>query len=182
LGEAPEISHELAWHATELRGEHVRLIAPGDVHLTLVALWNETSITEAIEKIRLTVSGFSPFTLEVKHLNYGPDPKRPRLLWAECGTPDEITRLRDALLGLFNQSDDRPFRLRITLARLPGIGAKIARRRPIDRELSFTQQVTAVVNWQFNGVCSHGDDGVNGCISIRHEQSPLAVSVSEVRA
>jgi RNA 2',3'-cyclic 3'-phosphodiesterase len=144
LGEAPEISHELAWHATELRGEHVRLIAPGDVHLTLVALWNETSITEAIEKIRLTVSGFSPFTLEVKHLNYGPDPKRPRLLWAECGTPDEITRLRDALLGLFNQSDDRPFRLRITLARLPGIGAKIARRRPIDRELSFTQQVTAV--------------------------------------
>ena len=49
--------------------------------------------------------------------------------------------LRVALLYACGQSDERPFRPHVTLARLRGNGAAIARRHPIDRELSFTQQV-----------------------------------------
>ena len=55
------------------------------------------------------------------------------------------------------------------------------RRRPHPRQTRLMLDRQAVT-LHVNGVCSHGDDGVNGCISIRHEQSPLAVSVSEVRA
>ncbi len=119
-------------------------MVPGDIHLTLAPPWNETTIAEAIEKIHLIASEFGAFALELRHLNYGPEAKRPRLLWAECAAPDELKALRDALLHLFDQSDDRPFRPHVTLARLRGNGAAIARRHPIDRALSFTQDVKSV--------------------------------------
>ncbi|MEK8095209.1 RNA 2',3'-cyclic phosphodiesterase [Methylocystis sp. IM3] len=141
---APNISDQLACLAKELREERVKFVAPGDIHLTLVPPWNETSIDEAIAKMRSIVSKFGEFALGLKHLNYGPEAKRPRLLWAECAAPDELNALRDALLHLFDQSDDRPFRPHVTLARLRGNGAAIARRHPIDRALSFTQQVKSV--------------------------------------
>lgn len=141
---APDISDQLARAAKELREEQVKFVASGDIHLTLVPPWNETSIDEAIEKMRLTVSKFGAFALELQHLNYGPEAKRPRLLWAECAAPDEVTALRDALLELFGQNDDRPFRPHVTLARLRGNGAAIARRHPIDQTLSFTQHVKSV--------------------------------------
>ncbi len=145
---APDISDQLAGLAKELREENVRLVAPGDIHLTLVPPWNETAISEAIGKMRLTVSRFSPFVLEFQYLNYGPELKRPRLLWAECAAPDDATALRGALLGQFEQNDDRPFRPHVTLARLRGNGGAIARRRPIGRKLSFRQHVGSVELFQ----------------------------------
>ena len=138
---APEIASQLARLARELEQAPVKLVAAADIHLTLVPPWNETSISEAVEKLRVTVGRFSEFALTFQHLSYGPQPKRPRLLWVECAASNEITTLRVALLYACGQSDERPFRPHVTLARLRGNGAAIARRHPIDRELSFTQQV-----------------------------------------
>jgi 2'-5' RNA ligase len=141
---APDLSDQLARLAKELREEQVKFVSPGDIHLTLVPPWNEMSIDEAIAKMRVIVSKFGPFALELRHLIYGPEARRPRLLWAECAAPDEAVTLRGALLDLFGQNDDRPFRPHVTLARLRGNGATIARRHPIDRPLSFVQYVESV--------------------------------------
>ncbi len=141
---APDIADQLRRQAQELRGEEVKIVASADIHLTLVPPWRELSISDAIEKIRAVVPRFNPFLLAFQHLNYGPAPKRPRLLWAQCAASDDVTLLRHALLKLFDQSDERPFLPHVTLARLRGNGAAIARRRPIDRALSFTQRVTSV--------------------------------------
>src|SRR5512136_551089 len=81
---APDLSDQLARLAKELWEEQVKFVSPGDIHLTLVPPWNEASLDEAIEKMRLIVSKFGAFVLELRHLNYGPEAKRPRLLWAEC--------------------------------------------------------------------------------------------------
>ncbi|WP_424363344.1 2'-5' RNA ligase family protein [Methylocystis parvus] len=145
---APDIADQLVGLAKELRQENAKIVASADLHLTLVPPWRETWISEAIEKIRLVASSFSPFVLEFRHLNYGPVLKRPRLLWVECAASDDITAVRGALLRLFDQSDGRPFLPHVTLARLRGDGAAIARRRPIDRNLSFTQQVISVELFQ----------------------------------
>jgi 2'-5' RNA ligase len=141
---APEIASQLARLARELEQAPVKLVAAADIHLTLVPPWNETSISEAVEKLRVTVGRFSEFALTFQHLSYGPQPKRPRLLWVECAASNEITTLRVALLQVCGQSDEWRFRPHVTLARLRGNGAAIARRHPIDRELSFTQQVDSV--------------------------------------
>jgi len=141
---APEIARDLAQMARELERFPVRLIAPDDIHLTLVPPWNETSIPTAVEKLCGVAEKAAPFSLAFVHLNYGPQPQRPRLLWAECAAGEELTALHAALLLVFGQNDDRPFRPHVTVARIRGNGAAVARKQPIDRALSFLQQVETI--------------------------------------
>jgi 2'-5' RNA ligase len=141
---APAIADELAKVARELERFPVRLIAPADIHLTLVPPWNEASIPDAIEKLRRVADRCDDFTLEFRYVSYGPEPRRPRLLWVECAATPEIAQLHAMLLLAFGQVDERPFRPHVTLARLRGNGAIIARKHPIDRGLVLTQRVGSV--------------------------------------
>jgi 2'-5' RNA ligase len=141
---APEVAGELARLAEGLERFPVRLIAPADIHLTLVPPWNEASIPGAIERLRPVVNRFQPFALTFEHVGYGPRPRRPRLLWAACMASDEIVALHAALLEAYGQSEERPFRPHVTLARIRGNGAAIARAHPIDRQISLAQQVDSV--------------------------------------
>lgn len=141
---APGIAGELAQIARELERFPVRLVAPADIHLTLVPPWNEVSIPDAIGKLRRVAGGFGDFTLEFRRVGYGPEPRRPRLLWAECAAGQDVAELRAVLLLAFGRTDDRPFRPHVTLARLRGNGAAIARKYPIDRSLVLAQRVGSV--------------------------------------
>ena len=88
--------------------------------------------------------------LTFQHLGYGPQAKRPRLLWADCATTDVIESVRAALLQAYGRQPDerRPFRPHVTLARIRGNGAAIARKHPIDQELSLTQQIDSIELFQ----------------------------------
>ena len=141
---APQIAGELVQMARPLERFAVRLIAPADIHLTLVPPWNETSIPTATETLRGVADKAAPFTLAFEHIGYGPQPRRPRLLWAECAAGEELAALHGALLVAFGQSDERPFRPHVTIARIRSNGAAVARKQPIDRELAFAQQVESV--------------------------------------
>ena len=141
---AAEIADALAPMTRGLERFRVKLVAPVDIHLTLVPPLNEVLIAEAVEKLHQVVDRFDVFTLTFQHIGYGPDPKHPRLLWAECAAGHEIAELRAALLLAFGQTDQRPFRPHVTLARLRGNGAIIARKHPIDRNLSLVQRVESV--------------------------------------
>jgi len=141
---APQVAHELAQMARALERFPVRLTAPDDIHLTLVPPWKETSIPAAIETLRGVAEKAVPLSLTLVHLSYGPQPRRPRLLWAECAASEELTALHAALLHAFGQSDERPFRPHITVARIRGNGPAVARKQPIDRELTFSQPVETV--------------------------------------
>ena len=144
----PEIAHELARLARSLERFSVRLVPTNDIHLTLVPPWNEASIPTAVEKLRAVTDRFGAFTLIFRRLAYGPQARRPRLLWAECAATDDVALLRTALLRSFGQYDDRPFRPHVTLARIRGNGSAIARRQPMDQELSITQQVGSIELFQ----------------------------------
>jgi RNA 2',3'-cyclic 3'-phosphodiesterase len=130
--------------ARELERFPVRLIVPADIHLTLVPPWNEVSIPDAVAKLRHVADRCDDFTLEFRHVRYGPEPRRPRFLWVErAGTP-EIAQLPAMLLFAFGQVDQPPFRPHVTLARLRGNGATVARKHPIDKGLMLTQHVRSV--------------------------------------
>lgn len=141
---APGIADELAKIALELERFPVRLIAPADIHLTLVPPWNEVSIPGAVGKLCGVAGRFGEFVLEIRHVGYGPEPRRPRFLWAECVAGPDLAELRASLLAAFEQTDERPFRPHVTLARLRANGATIARKCPIDRELALTQRICSV--------------------------------------
>jgi 2'-5' RNA ligase len=154
---APAIAGELARLAGALQGPAIRHIAVPDVHLTLVPPWTEASVPQAIEKLRDAAVGIAPFRLAFRRLGYGPQSKRPRLLWAECATTDAIDSAHAALLQAYGQPDERrPFRPHVTLARIRGNGAAIARRRPIDQELSLTQQIDSIELFQSPPQAAHG--------------------------
>jgi len=145
---APEIASKLAQIAAALEKLPVRLVKSADIHLTLVPPWNEASIADAIEKLGRVASRFGDFWLIFQHIGYGPQPRRPRLLWADCAATDEIAALRTALLQAYGRSDERPFQPHVTLARLRANGAAIVRKHPIDRSLSFTQRVESLELFQ----------------------------------
>jgi 2'-5' RNA ligase len=144
LNIAPEIANQLAEFAAALDKASVRPIAPADIHLTLVPPWNEISIPDAIEKLGRVAGRFSAFWLIIKHVGYGPQPRRPRLVWADCVATDEIAALRTALLETFGKIDEQPFQPHVTLARLRANGLAIARKYPIDQALSLTQRVESI--------------------------------------
>jgi 2'-5' RNA ligase len=141
---ASEIADVLAQFVRELKRFPVRLIASADIHLTLVPPWNEVSIPDAAGKLRRVTDGFGDLTLEFRHVGYGPEPRHPRFLWAECAAGLDLLQLRAQLLLAFEQSDEQPFRPHVTLARLRGNGAMIARKYPIDRDLALAQHVSSV--------------------------------------
>lgn len=145
---APEIANELAQLAKSIEHPSVRLIAPADIHLTLVPPWDAASIPQAIERLRQVASRFGAFWLTFEHVGYGPQPRRPRLLWAECAAGEEIAGLRAALLEAFGQRDERPFQPHVTVARIREIGFAIARRHPIDRQISLRQRIETVELFQ----------------------------------
>ncbi len=145
---APAIARELAQIARDLERFPARLVAVADIHLTLVPPWEEPSIPDASEKLRRVVAQFRPFPLTFRRVEYGPQPRRPRLLWAVCRASGAITALQAALVQAYGRRNERPFRPHVTLARLRANGSIIARRCPINRDVSLTQQVESVELFQ----------------------------------
>jgi len=141
---ASEIAQTLAQYGHVLERFPVRLIAPADIHLTLVPPWNEASIPQTIERLRRVAGQCGSFTLKFEHVGYGPEPRFPRLLWASCAATDALAALRAALLAEFGQTDERPFRPHVTLARIRNNGRWIARKCPIDQDIALTQRVDSV--------------------------------------
>lgn len=148
LKTAPEIARELARQAQALERHGIRPVPPDDLHLTLVPPWNAGSIPEATEQLRRAASGFGAFPLTFHHLGYGPEPRRPRFLWAECAADDALAQLHEALRRAYGATQGRPFRPHVTLARLRDKGRAIARKHPIDQRLALTQQVASVELFQ----------------------------------
>jgi len=141
---ASDIAQDLAQIARPLERFGVHPMSQNDIHLTLVPPWNEPAFADAIEKLGRAVEGHNAFRLEFRHVGYGPDPKRPRLLWAECSASKELTSLHEALLLAFGQRDERPFLPHVTLARIRSGGARVSRKCPIDRDLVLLQEVASI--------------------------------------
>jgi RNA 2',3'-cyclic 3'-phosphodiesterase len=131
--------------------------------------WNEVSIPDAVEKLRRVIDSFGDFILEFRRVGYGPEPRRPRFLWAECAAGPDLAQLRAMLLPAFEQTDERPFRPHVTLARLRGNGAVVARKCPIDRDLALTQRVGSVELMQSP---PPGGSGYTVLASLRFAKNP----------
>jgi 2'-5' RNA ligase len=140
----PEIAGSLAAIAERIESVPLRRVPENDIHLTLVPPWNETSIPDAVQKLRRAVAGFECFPLFFERLCYGPERRRPRLVWAECAASPEIEALQDALLEAFGQVNERPFRPHATVARIDRKDSATARRHPVDQTLSLVQPVCSV--------------------------------------
>ena len=141
---APEIAGELAKIANAVADPLVRRIPATDLHLTLVAPWNEEDIAAATQALTAVLKPIRSFDLAFEHVVYGPTRDRPKLLWTECAPTPELAVLGKLLSLAFHQIDNRPSRPHVTLARLGENGPRIARKYPLDRALSLRQKVRSI--------------------------------------
>jgi len=145
---APQIAALLAQMIVDLRNPLLRPVAGGDIHLTLVPPWNECSTGVAIDRLARVADDFAAFLLAFQHIGYGPQPRRPRLVWVDCAASEEITALHAALLHAYGRTDERPFQPHVTLARIRVDRPSIIREYPIDQQLSLTQRIKSLELFQ----------------------------------
>ncbi len=178
----PEIACALAKIAQPLEDPSVRLVPAADIHLTLVPPWAEEHVEAAILALRAALASVGGFDLVFEHLNYGPAPIAPKFLWAECATTNELCLLQELLLAAFDQTDERPFRPHVTLARLGKNGRQIVRRQPMERRLSFRQTVRSIELFRSPQQQGRGYQIVASiplCDSSSYDRSPASAATSD---
>ncbi len=103
----------------------VRWLQGKNLHITLIPPWYEDD--PGIAKAYLeTVQGSGKISLKFERIAFGPDPRRPRLLWLEGETPKAMNDLQEKLHralgkipenGFDKRAKRRPLKLHLTLAR-----------------------------------------------------------------
>jgi 2'-5' RNA ligase len=116
---SPPLQKEILEWEKKLPPLPVRWLEWKNLHITLVPPWYEHE--EDLGKLKSLlkeISGAESFKLNFRKVTFGPDPHRPRLIWAEGPTPRAIEELQDRLFSILNLSrENRPFKLHLTLAR-----------------------------------------------------------------
>ncbi|OGL88098.1 2'-5' RNA ligase [Candidatus Uhrbacteria bacterium RIFCSPLOWO2_02_FULL_49_11] len=117
----------------------VRWLKGKNLHITLVPPW-EIDDTDKIVTL-LNGSKFVTERIELRfdRVSFGPNPREPRLIWAEGQTVNQLSVIRNQLYETLGFSpESRPYKLHLTLARF----------RP-EQFASFpTQTLNEKVTWQ----------------------------------
>lgn len=114
---------ELVEAAGEFRRAHaglkVRWTRPENLHLTLVPPWSCLDVGVVCQALRDEAARQSPFEVIFEQVSFGPDPRRPRLIWA---TGEALAGLPEFARGLLAATGApgeplKSFLLHLTIAR-----------------------------------------------------------------
>lgn len=118
IGISPGLQGQIGeWEQGFTKKIPARWVAPRNLHITLVPPW----YAEAVDDVSALLKGkidIPPFDLRFLSVLFGPNPRAPRLVWAQGRASGEMVHLKAALekrLGI--KSEKRPLLLHLTLAR-----------------------------------------------------------------
>jgi len=116
------LNQELKSKAVNWQAEHqklpVRWMQKKNMHITLVPPWREANIAQVLRNLAAVKNAITPFSITFRHIDFGTNPRHPRLIWATGDAPEELTELANAVhraLG-FSVPDKKPL-LHTTIAR-----------------------------------------------------------------
>jgi len=91
-----------------------------NLHLTLAFLGNtsDDELAEIRKAMQAVGERHSRFGLKVIHLQYGPDAKRPRMIWALIEESPELLELQKDVMRTLHTEEEQNFIPHLTLARL----------------------------------------------------------------
>ncbi|MBN1929051.1 MAG: RNA 2',3'-cyclic phosphodiesterase [Chlorobiaceae bacterium] len=114
---------ELAGAAMEFRQAHaglkVRWVKPEHLHLTLVPPWHCLDVDAVCQALRDEAARQAPFEVVFERVSFGPDPRRPRLIWATGKAPAGMPEFARGLLTATGAPGEprKAFLLHLTIAR-----------------------------------------------------------------
>ncbi|OGH61896.1 MAG: 2'-5' RNA ligase [Candidatus Magasanikbacteria bacterium RIFCSPHIGHO2_01_FULL_50_8] len=95
----------------------VRWIRDHDLHITIIPPWNEINIHGVLVRMRQALAGRRPFSIDLHKITLAPDPRKPRLIWAEGHPSEKLQAIKMALHRCLNHADERPLRPHVTISR-----------------------------------------------------------------
>ncbi len=127
--------------------DKIRWLAGKNLHITLIPPWyvSESELEKVKSKME-KVSGIGSLELKFEKVEYGPNPKSPRLIWAAGPAPKRLLDLKlkiENFLGA--EPEKRPFRLHLTLARFWEEGFPAFSIKNLDELVSWKEKVSYFV-------------------------------------
>ncbi len=98
----------------------VRWIEDANLHLTLIPPWyvQSNEVEKIIKTLEPLKKGLPPISLHFNEISFGPDRKKPRLIWATGQSGSEISVLKKNLnMTLGTKEESRTFIPHLTIAR-----------------------------------------------------------------
>jgi 2'-5' RNA ligase len=114
---------ELAGAAMEFRRAHaglkVRWVKPENLHLTMVPPWQCLDVDAVCRALSEAAAGQPPFHVTFEQVSFGPDKRRPRLIWATGAAPAGMPEFAGKLLAETGAPGEsrKSFLLHLTIAR-----------------------------------------------------------------
>jgi RNA 2',3'-cyclic 3'-phosphodiesterase len=114
---------ELAEAAMEFRRAHaglkVRWVKPENLHLTMVPPWQCLDVDAVGRALSEAAAGQPPFHVTFEQVSFGPDKRRPRLIWATGTAPAGMPEFAQRLLAATGAPGEprESFLLHLTIAR-----------------------------------------------------------------
>ncbi len=138
----PEIQKTLHRATEKWRELPIRWVREEHIHVTLLFIGtvDDEALARIASVLPMATEGMEPFDISFQRISIGPDPKRPRMVWAEGEASAELTALqrkvRECVFpeGRYIQeadeteypisniksptTDEKPFKLHVTLGRM----------------------------------------------------------------
>lgn len=135
----------------------VRWLQGKNLHITLVPPWYIQARTEAdstqtnaeLDRVKTAlqaVSGYGSFEVNFSKVAFGPEPQRPRLIWAEGETPKELIELIQKVHQLLGREEEkRPLKLHLTIARFRPETFSSFPIKQLDEKVDWRDKINRVV-------------------------------------
>ena len=124
----------------------VRWLRGKNLHITLIPPWHTEDAGVIGDQLKNIAGKFAPFSINFSRVLYGPNPRSPRLIWAEGKTPKELLDLKKELSKILGQAPDvRPFVLHMTLARFRPENFSKFPVKEINEEVNWSEEVNSIV-------------------------------------
>lgn len=124
----------------------VRWLTGKNLHITLIPPWYEADIEYVQKQLQKLSWDKGSLSLAFRRVLYGPNPREPRLIWAQGETPPELGELKDKFEQILDiESEKRPLKLHLTLARFRPENFSKFRIKHLDDPVTWDEEVHEVV-------------------------------------
>lgn len=135
----------LKW-AEDFQSLPVRWLKGKNLHVTLIPPWYEGNVEKIKNALQGTRRNIEPFDMLFQKVTFGPNPREPRLIWAEGERPRELLELKiniERALGV--SPERRPWRTHLTLARFRPEQFRSFPMKNLNERVRWKETVTSFV-------------------------------------
>lgn len=124
----------------------VRWTPEKNLHITLIPPFYEDNVRAINKKLRNTQNYPSEIIVEFNRIAFGPDPKRPRLIWAVGEKPPELEDLKKYLEKILEiPAEKRTFSLHLTLGRFKPEDFHHFSIKKLKEKISWKEKIKSIV-------------------------------------